>query len=123
MTEIKKATKTLKYSVANLCASKCLNSTLYSASLFLKIRSWLDTTVIARNSQSLFAWMTLCKNNSEQMYCASSYKAGRYDVMAFERYIYSLQNKRHGIKSSGQIFILDISRPMDGNYAKPLHGE
>jgi hypothetical protein len=54
-----------------------------------------NNTIIARNSQSLFAWMTFCVNNLEKIYSASSYKAGRCDVKAFERYIYYLQNKEH----------------------------
>ncbi|MCE5210823.1 MAG: hypothetical protein LLG40_04660, partial [Deltaproteobacteria bacterium] len=64
----KKATKTIKYLAANLCASKCLNSTLSFVYFFLNIRSWENPTVIADNSQALFASITVCRENMGQEY-------------------------------------------------------
>jgi len=60
----KKTTKTIKNLVANLCALKCLNSTLSFASLFLNIRSWRDITAIADNSQALFLEIEIFAENS-----------------------------------------------------------
>jgi hypothetical protein len=49
---------------------------------------------IAENSQALFARISVCKQNIEQTHPASSYKAGRYTVYAFEKYILYFKTKR-----------------------------
>ena len=45
----------------------------------------------------------------EKICCASSYKAGRYDVKAFEGYICYLQSKEYCIMASGNIIEFSIS--------------
>ena len=62
----KKATKTLKYPAANLCASKCLNSTLSLVSCFFRIRGWHDPTTCSGNSQALFEEIWFIRNKTSR---------------------------------------------------------
>jgi len=49
---------------------------------------------IADNSQGLFAKILVFKKNIDKIYPASSYKAGRYSVYAFEEYIFIFKIKK-----------------------------
>jgi hypothetical protein len=58
---------------------------------------------IADNSQGLFAKILVFKKNIDKIYPASSYKAGRYSVYAFEEYISYFKAKNFLSKHRGNV--------------------
>jgi len=85
--------------VANLCASKCLNSTLSFVYWFLNIQSWRDPKVIIDNSQALFAKMMVYKKIMEQECAIFSYKALSYNIFALRKDIACFLVKKFLIKA------------------------
>ena len=107
----KKATKTLKYPVANLCASKCLNSTLSVGYCFLSTRRWRDPMVIHDNSQALFSSIKIYKKHLTGQYLNSSYKSESYGGHIILKYISDANTKRILHQVDREILPVELIRP------------